>query len=323
MRFSMFCSVLLAFVIGGVNAVAFPAGVYPDRPIRLVVPYTPGGGSDTVARVVSPKMGDAMGRTIIVDNRPGAAGTIGTELVAKAPADGYTLLLADSPFTINTLHKNARYDARKDFIAIGLIATTPYALVVNPSLPVAGLKDFIALAIAQPGKINLGSSGTGGGNHLTGELFKLRTGINLNHVPYKGAGPAIAEVISGQIQAAFASAPGAIPGIRSGRLKPLGVTSAARSRALPEVPTLAELGVKEFGIVNWYGIVAPVGTPPGALKRLHSELGHAVASADVQAQLANTALEPATSSPDRFKQLVDTEIKRWAQVINDAKIKLE
>ena len=324
LRRTIRCCTATLLIASSVHAsAAAAADIYPSRPIRLVVPYTPGGGSDTVARIVSPKMADAVGKTVVVDNRAGAAGTLGTDLVATAPADGYTLLLADTPFTINTLHKNARYDARKTFVPVGLIATTPYVLVINPAVPAATLKDFVALAKAQPGKINLGSSGTGGGNHLTGELFKLRTGINLHHIPYKGAGPAIADVAGGQIQATFASAPGAVPGVKAGRLKPLAVTSAARSGALPDVPTLAEMGVKDLVIVNWYGIVAPAGTPHPAVQRLYAELGNAIALPDVRTRLANAALEPATPAPDQFRQLIDGEIKRWTQIIRDANIQLE
>lgn len=317
------CAAILCIIASTPVTAAGAPNNYPARPVRLVVPYTPGGGSDTVARIVSTKLADAMGKTVVVDNRAGAAGTLGTEIVAKAPADGYTLLLADSPFTINSLHKRARYNAKTTFVPVALIASTPYVLVVNPSVPAATLKEFIALAKAQPGKINLGSSGTGGGNHLTGELFKLRAGINLHHVPYKGAAPAIGDVVAGQIEATFASAPGAVPGLKSGRLRPLAVTSASRSATLPDVPTLAESGIKDFAVVNWYGIVAPAGAPQAAVKRLYDEIADALAVPDVRTRLANAALEPAKPAPDQFRQLIETELKRWAQIINDAKIHLE
>lgn len=317
------CAAILCIIASTPVTAAGAPDNYPARPVRLVVPYTPGGGSDTVARIVSTKLADAMGKTVVVDNRAGAAGTLGTEIVAKAPADGYTLLLADSPFTINSLHKRARYNAKTTFVPVALIASTPYVLVVNPSVPAATLKEFIALAKAQPGKINLGSSGTGGGNHLTGELFKLRAGINLHHVPYKGAAPAIGDVVAGQIEATFASAPGAVPGLKSGRLRPLAVTSASRSATLPDVPTLAESGIKDFAVVNWYGIVAPAGAPQAAVKRLYDEIADALAVPDVRTRLANAALEPAKPAPDQFRQLIETELKRWAQIINDAKIHLE
>lgn len=316
-------AVIFCIIIGTHGAAAVAAESYPARPIRLVVPYPPGGGSDTVARIVSPKIADALGKTVVVDNRPGAAGTLGTAIVASAAADGYTLLLADSPFVINSLHKRARYDARKTFAPVALIAYTPYVLVVHPSVPAATLKEFIALAKAQPGKINLGSSGTGGGNHLTGELFKLRTGVNLHHVPYKGAAPAIADVAAGQIQATFASAPGAVAGVKSGRLRPLAVTSARRSATLPDVPTFGELGLNDFAVINWYGIVAPSGTPHAAVKRVYSEVANAIALPDVRGRLANAALEPVTPAPDQFGRLIDTELKRWAGIIKDANIRLE
>jgi len=319
----LYCIAILCAISFAHTTSAIAVESYPTKSIRLVVPYTPGGGSDTVARIITQKMSDALGKTIVVDNRAGAAGTLGTEIVANAQPDGYTLLLADSPFTINSLHKRARYDAQKSFVPVALIATTPYVLVVNPLLPASTLRDFIALARAQPGKINLGSSGTGGGNHLTGELFKLKAAINLNHVPYKGAGPAIGDVMSGQIQATFASAPGAVVGVRNGRLKPLAVTSATRSSTLPDVPTFAELGFSDFTIVNWYGIMAPAGTPSGPVKRLYEEVTNALGLPDVRARLSSAALEPVIPATDQFRKMLAVELKRWAQVIESANIQIE
>ncbi len=314
-------------VIAGLAIVAsggaFAADAYPSRPIRLVVPYTPGGGSDTVARIVSPKVGDDLGGTIVIDNRPGAAGSIGTGIVANAPADGYTLLLADSPFAINSLSKRARYDAQKSFTAVAMLAFTPYVLVVYPSLPATTLKEFIALAKSQPGKLNMGSSGTGGGNHLTGELFKLKAGVDINHVPYKGAGPAISDVMGGQIQSTFASAPGAVPGIKAGRLRPLAVTSAKRSATLPDVPSLSEQGFSDFAVVNWYGITAPAGTPKAAVSRLYDAVAVALAQSDVKSRLGIAALEAVKPAPGQFTQQIDGELVRWRTIIRDAKVQLE
>jgi tripartite-type tricarboxylate transporter receptor subunit TctC len=307
------------------NAALVTTVSYPTKSIRMIVPYAPGGGSDIVARIVGQKMTDTLGQAIVVDNRPGAAGMLGAELAANAPADGYTLLLADSSFTINSSYytKQVRYDAQKNFVPVALIADTPYLLVVHPSVPAATLKDFIALARAQPGKLNVGSAGNGSGSHLTGELFKLKAGVNLNHIPYKGSGPSTADVVAGQIQATFATAPGAVPFIKAGRLKALVVASPKRSATLPEVPTFVELGFTDIVVTNWYGVTAPAGTPPAVVKRLYDEVGRAIALPEVRDRLASAALEPLTPSPDQFRQLIALELKRWAQVIKDANIQTE
>lgn len=298
---------------------------YPTKPIRMIVPYAPGGGSDIVGRITGQKMTESLGQPVIVDNRPGAAGMLGTEIAAGAPADGYTLLLADSSFTINSSYftKQVRYDARKSFVPVTLIADTPYLLVVHPSVAAASVKDFIALAKAQPGKINVGSGGNGSGSHLTGELFKLKAGVNLNHIPYKGSGPATADVVAGQIQSTFATAPGAVPFIKSGRLKALGVASAKRNAALPDAPTFIESGFGDLVVTNWYGIVAPAGTPAPVVRRLYDEVGRATKLPDVRERLASAALEPVPQSPDQFRALIGVELTRWAQVIRDANIRTE
>lgn len=318
-------AIVLSIACGMYCVPAIAADSYPTKPIRMVVPYAPGGGSDIVARIVGQKMTDTLGQAIVVDNRPGAAGMLGADLAANAAADGYTLLLADSSFTINSSYytKQVHYDARKSFVPVALIADTPYLLVVHPSVPAATLKDFIALAKAQPGKINVGSAGNGSGSHLTGELFKLKAGVNLNHIPYKGSGPSTADVVAGQIQATFATAPGAVPFIKAGRLKALVVASPKRSATLPDVPTFVELGFTDIVVTNWYGVAAPAGTPQSIVKRLYDEIGRAIAQPDVRERLANAALEPVTPSPDQFRQLIGLELKRWAQVIKDAHLQTE
>ncbi len=297
---------------------------YPGKPIRMVVPYAPGGGSDIVGRIVGQRMSESLGQTIVVDNRPGAAGMLGAELAAAAAADGYTLLLADSSYTINASYfKQKRYDAQKSFVPVSLIADTPYILVVHPSVPAATLKEFIALAKAQPGKINVGSAGNGSGSHLTGALFMLKAGVSLNHIPYKGSGPSTADVVAGQIQSTFATAPGAVPFIKAGRLKALVAASAKRSATLPDVPTFVELGFRDIVVTNWYGVVAPAGTSKAVVQKLYNEIGRAIALPDVRERLAGAALEPVTPAPEQFAQLIDAELKRWAQVIKDANIPTE
>jgi len=316
---------IFAFAAALIAASSGAADSYPSKPIRMVVPYAPGGGSDIVARIAGQKMSEALGQTIVVDNRPGAAGMLGADLAAVAPADGYTLLLADSSFTINSSYytKQVHYDAQKSFVPVALVADTPYVLIVHPSVPAKSLAEFIALAKAQPGKINIGSAGNGSGSHLTGELFRLKAGVNFIHIPYKGSGPSTADVVAGQIQATFATAPGAVPFIKAGRLRALVAASPQRSATLPDVPTFVELGFKDIVVTNWYGIVAPAGTPPAAVKRLYDEVGRALATSDVRERLAAVALEPVAQSPDKFRALIAAELARWAQVIRDAKIQTE
>ena len=312
-------------VAGLVVASSAFAQDYPNKPIRLIVPYGAGGGSDFVGRLVGQKLTEQMGQSVVVDNRPGAASLLGTELAARAAPDGYTLLLADSGFTINpAYYKNTKYDPLKDFDPITVVAETPYVLVVNPALPYAGsLAEFIAAAKAQPGKLNIGSAGNGSGTHLSGELFKLRAGLDLAHIPYKSAGAAVADVVSGQIQSSMSSPPAAMTLIRAGRLKVLASAAASRTALLPDVPTFAELGVQGVHVTNWYSVMSVGGTPRPVLKRLHEELTRAIASPDMRERLAAGALEPAPNTPDEFRKMIAAELQRWGQVMKEAGIRQE
>ena len=317
---------LAAFAIAlSLAAAGAVAQDYPNKPIRLIVPFGAGGGSDYVGRLVGQKLTEQMGQTVVVENRPGAASLLGTELAARAAPDGYTLLLADSGFTINpAFYKSTKYDPLKDFDPITVVAETPYLLVVNPALPYAGsLKEFLAAARAQPGTINIGSAGNGSGTHLSGELFKLRAGLNLTHVPYKSAGASVADVVSGQIQSSMSSAPPALPLVKAGRLRILASAAAKRSALLPDVPTFAEAGVADVHVTNWYSVMSVGGTPKPVLKRLHDELMRAIASADMREKLAAGALEPAPNTPEEFRRLVAAELARWAQVMKEAGIRQE
>lgn len=317
---------LAAFAIAiSLAAAGAVAQDYPNKPIRLIVPFGAGGGSDYVGRLVGQKLTEQMGQTVVVENRPGAASLLGTELAARAAPDGYTLLLADSGFTINpAFYKSTKYDPLKDFDPITVVAETPYLLVVNPALPYAGsLKEFLAAARAQPGTINIGSAGNGSGTHLSGELFKLRAGLNLTHVPYKSAGASVADVVSGQIQSSMSSAPPALPLVKAGRLRILASAAAKRSALLPDVPTFAEAGVADVHVTNWYSVMSVGGTPKPVLKRLHDELMRAIASADMREKLAAGALEPAPNTPEEFRRMVAAELARWAQVMKEAGIRQE
>ncbi len=298
---------------------------YPVRPIRLIVPFAAGGGSDFVGRLIAQKLGEQMGQTIVVDNRPGAASLIGTQMAARAAPDGYTLILADSGFTINiAFFKDPKYDALKDFDPVSVIAETPYLLVANPGLSyAANLKEFIAAAKAQPAKLTIGSAGSGSGTHMTGELFRLRAGINMTHVPYKSVGPAISDVVAGQIHSTIATAPVTLPLVKGGRLKILGAAAAQRSKLLPDVPTLAEAGVTDVNVSNWYSVMSVGGTPQPVIKRLHDEMMRAIAAPDMRERLAQSALEPAPNTPEAFRKMVANEVQRWTRVIKDAGIRQE
>lgn len=298
---------------------------YPNRPVRLIVPFAPGGGSDFVGRLIGQRLTDQMGQTVVVDNRPGAASLIGTQIVARAAPDGYTLILADSGFTINmAFFKDPKYDALKDFDPVSVIAETPYILVVNPSLPYVGsIKDFVAAAKAQPAKLTIGSAGSGSGTHMTGELFRLRAGINMTHVPYKSVGPAIADVVGGQIHSTIATAPVSLPLVKAGRLKMLAAASATRSKLLPDVPTLAEGGVPDVNVSNWYSIMSVGGTPRNVVKRLNDEIHRAVSAPDFRERLAASALDPAANTPEQFRKMVEAEIVRWKGVVKSAGIRQE
>jgi tripartite-type tricarboxylate transporter receptor subunit TctC len=306
-------------------ATGAPAQEYPSKPIRLIVPFGAGGGSDYVGRLVGLKLTEQMGQTVVVDNRPGAASLVGTEIAMRAAPDGYTLLLADAGFTINiAYYRKAKYDALKDFDPVSVVGEAPYLLVVSPGLPYSGsLKDYIAAAKAQPGRINLGSAGNGSGTHFSGELFKLRAGVTITHVPYKSAGASVADVVGGQIQSTMTSPPPALALAKAGRLRILAQATAKRTALLSDIPTFEEGGVTGVHVTNWYSVMSIGGTPRPVLKRLHDELMRAIAALDTRERLAAGALEPAPTTPAEFRKKIEGELRRWAAVVKDAGIKQE
>ena len=301
------------------------AADYPDKPIRMVVPWSPGGGSDVSGRIIAAKLTEALGQQVVVDNRPGAAGNIGTAITAKAPADGYTVLLADTGFSTGiSLYKDAGYHPIKDFAPVSLAAITPIIAVVHPSVKATSVSELIALAKAEPGKLNYGSGGTGGSVHLAGEMFLLRTGTKMIHVPYKGSGPAAVDLAGGVVQVMFATAPAVMPLIRGNRLRPLGVASNARSVFLPDVPTMKEAGVADFVADNWYGVLVPTGTPKPVIERLQREIAKAVVQQDAKDRFFGAGLESRPSKTSlEFGAFVENDVARWATVIKQANIKLE
>ena len=297
---------------------------YPSKPVRIIVPFTPGGGTDVIGRVLAQKLSAALGQQFIVDNRPGAAGRIGGELVAKAPPDGYTLLFAGSSVMVTApaLYTKLGYEVPKDFAPISFVASTAYVLVVHPSVPVRSVRDFIALAKRSPGKLTYASSGTGGPAHLSGELFTILAGVKMVHVPYKGSSPGATSVIAGETDAMFSNLVPALPMIRSSRLRALGITSARGSSILPDVPPMAA-SLPGFDVEQLYGLVAPAGTPRDIVRRLNSETAKAVQSADMKAKLVADGSEPLLSTPEEFEKRLVAEIAKWSKVIKTAGIKEE
>ncbi|MEO8279661.1 MAG: tripartite tricarboxylate transporter substrate binding protein [Ideonella sp.] len=298
---------------------------YPDKTIRLIVPYPPGGFTDILGRIIANELQSGLGQTVIVDNKGGGGSTIGTALVARAPADGYTLLLVAPDFAINESLMESRltYDARKDFTPVIRAAWSPMVLVTNPSLPVKNVSELIALAKAQPGKINFASGGVGTGSHLALELFKARAGVNLVHVPYKGNGPASTDLLGGQVAGMYLQYAVAKPFIASGRLRVLATPSGKRSPAMPDVPTIAESGLPGFDVEPWFGIVAPAGTPPAVVNRLNAEIAKVMQQPGVREKLAAVGAVPSLSTPQEFATFIDTEVTRWADVVKASGAKVE
>jgi len=302
-------AVLAGLAAVGMNANAQP---YPAKPIRLVVPYTPGAGTDTIARILAQKAGESLGQQVVIDNRPGAGGTIGTEIVAKAPADGYTLLFAPTSHAINPgIYPKLGYD------------TLPVVLAVEPSVPATSVRELVALAKSKPGQLTMASSGNGTVFHLTGELFKDAAGINIVHVPFKGGAPAVAALLGGQVNMTFETSVTLLPHIRSGKLRALGVASPRRIALLPDVPTLAESGFPNLLAENWYGLYAPAGTPKEVIARLYAELDRAIHSPDVREKLAQQGAEIRENTPEQTAVFLRSEMVKWAKVIKDSGAKVD
>lgn len=308
-----------ALASGAVHAQAYPA-----KPVRVIVSYAPGGATDIVARLVAQKLTESMGRPFIIDNVTGAGGVIGDSQAARATPDGYTLLGTSSSFSINpAVVAQLPFDPVKSFAPVALVARAPFVLVVHPSLPAKSVKELIALAKAHPDKLNFASAGQGTAVHLTGELFNSMAGVKMTHIPYKGSGPALIDLLSGQVQLTFANVLSSRGYIEAGRLRALAVSSAKRSTVLPELPTVAEAGVPGYGTGSWYGYLAPAGTPQPIVQRLNAEINKAIKSPDMAKRLANDGAEPAGGPPEEFGEFVAREIARWRKVVNDRGIRVQ
>jgi tripartite-type tricarboxylate transporter receptor subunit TctC len=289
---------------------------YPTKPVRLVVGFTPGGGVDINARLLAPKLTEYLGQQVIVDNRPGAGTNIANEFVARAAPDGYTILVNTAAVVINmSLYKKVNYDALKDFAPISIFSQSPNILTVHPSLPVKSVKDLVALAKSKPGAMNYSSAGSGTTQHLTGELFKLRTGTNIVHVPYKGTAPSLTALLGGEVEMTFANIPAISAHVKAKRLRALANAGTKRSDQLPDVPIMREAGIKGVEVVVWYGVLAPAGTPREVINVLASSIAKAARSPDTRQRLIDQGAEPVGNSPEEFSKMLREELTRWAEVV--------
>lgn len=312
---------VLTFVLLATVCAAPPvtAQSYPARPVRLIVASSPGSGVDIVARIVAQKLPAGLGQQVIVDNRAGAGANLGAEIVAKSPADGYTLLMGTPAHAINvSLYSGLNYDLVRDFAPVSLVSTGQYVVIVHPSLPVRTIKELIALARSKPGDLAYGSAGPGNSTHLGGELFSSMAKIKLLHVPYKGSGPALIDLIGGQLQLMFANITAGLPHIRTNRVRALAVTGPKRSAQAPDLPTVAEAGLPGYAVTSYFGVLAPAGTPAAIIGRLNAEIVKAAHAADVRVSLANEGAEAIGSTPEEFAAYIRAEIPKWATAVKTA-----
>ena len=316
---------LISILVASVVDMGAQAQSWPSRPIRFIVPFPPGGGTDVNARIMAPRLTAALGQQVVVENRPGAGGMLGAELVAKSAPDGYNMVIATiGPIAINpSLYSKMTYDPAKELAAVSITGEVPNGLVVHPTLPAKSVKELIALAKQRPRELNYGSSGPGAGDHLAGEMLNVMAGIRMTHVPYKGGPPAMVDLMSGNIQLIFATLATGMPYIRAGRVRTLAVASAQRFALLPDVPTVAEAGVPGFAINNWAGVFVAGGTPRPIIERLNSEIVKALAPPDVRQKLLEMGLVAGTNTPEQFTSYIQAETVRWARVVKDAGIKLD
>jgi tripartite-type tricarboxylate transporter receptor subunit TctC len=313
----LICALPLLVAPGAASAQA-----YPSKAVRLIVPFAAGGSTDIIARTVAQRLNETWGQTVLVDNRPGGSTVIGTDVVAKAAPDGYTLLVTPAPFTIvPSLIPKLPYDPAKDFEPVTLINTTPLVIVTHPGVPAKSVKELIALAKKKPGALNYGSSGAGGSNHLAGELFNAMTGVKMVHIPYKGNAPALTDLVGGHVDVVFNGLTSAMPLIKSGKLRALAVTSIARAGALPEMPTLDELGLKGFQAVAWNGLSAPARTPKDVIARINTDVLKVLRSPELVERLKAEGSDPVGNSPEQYAGFLRDEIAKWAKVIKFAGIK--
>jgi tripartite-type tricarboxylate transporter receptor subunit TctC len=308
---------LPAFLLAIVTAAAL-AQSYPSRPVRMVIPLSPGGFADVPGRILAARLSAALGYNVFVENRPGAGGTIGADFVAKSPPDGHTLLFTGTPHVISAwVYKKLPYEPLKDFEPVALVASGPYVLVVNPQLGVHSVRELVALAKAQPGKIDYASSGNGSAQHLVSALFASMAGIELNHVPYKGSGPAMQDLLAGEVKVSFAGIPNVLPHVKAGRLRALAVSTPQRSADLPEVPTVAQAGVPGYEATLWLNLAAPAGTPADIVQRLYVETGKALKDAELQSAFRAAGVAPTLMAPQELAAFMRAEYEKWGKVVRE------
>jgi tripartite-type tricarboxylate transporter receptor subunit TctC len=316
---------LIALVLCSLFVVAAGAqDAYPSRPVRFILPFPPGGGTDILGRVIAEQLSASLGQPVVTENRGGAGGNVGAEAAAHSAPDGYTIVLVAPSLAISpSLYSKLNYDPVKDLAPIGLVATVPNVMITNPAVEAKNLQEFIALARSRPGAMNYGSGGAGTSNHLAGELFNIVTGAKLVHVPYKGVNLAMQGILAGEIQLVFIGIPAALPHIKAGKLRALALVAPQRSPALPEVPTVAEAGLKDFEVTTWYGIMTPAGTPRPIVSRLNAELVKIMHTPEVKERLAGMATDPLTSTPEEFAAYLKQEIAKWGDVVRKANLKAD
>jgi tripartite-type tricarboxylate transporter receptor subunit TctC len=319
----MFARIVLAVLAASLAATAAQAQTWPSKPVRFVVPFPPAGATDILARIMAEKLSGPFGQSVVVENRPGAAGNVGTEFVAKSPPDGYTILQLTVAQSISaTLYEKLNYGLEKDLIPVAMIALVPNVMIVNPSVPAKSVAEFIALARSRPGRINFASSGSGTSIHMSAEMFKMLTGVNIVHIPYKGSGPALADLMGGQVDVMFDNLTSSIGLIRSGKLSALAVTTSTRYQELPDVPTVQET-VPGYEATAWFGIVAPAGTPREVVMRINGEVNRALAHADVKEKLAQQGALARSWTPEEFGSFIHNEVVKWAKVVKASGAKVE
>ncbi len=297
---------------------------YPSKPIRFILPFPPGGGTDILGRIIAERMAADLGQPVVIENRGGAGGNVGAESAAHSPPDGYTIVLVAPSLAISpSLYAKLNYDPVKDFAPVSLVGSVPNVMVINPQVPARNLAEFIALAKSKPGGMNFGSGGPGTSNHLAGELFNIEAGVKLVHVPYKGVNLAMNDVVGGQVQMVVIGIPAALPFIQSGRLRALAVVAPKRLAQLPDVPTAAQAGLPDYDVTTWYGVLAPAGTPKPIIARLNAELDRVMHAPDLQARFAATGTEPRTTTPEEFGAFIRQEMDRWGKVVRQAGLKAD
>jgi tripartite-type tricarboxylate transporter receptor subunit TctC len=319
-----FIKAVASAAILGLATGAAAQGDYPRQVVRMVVPYPPGGTTDILGRVISEKLGERLKQNVIVENRPGAGGNIGVGAVAKAPADGHTLVFTavTTPAIALSMHSSLTYDLRKDLVPVAVVGSVPFVLVVANKVPAKSVKELLALAQREPGTLNFGSAGVGTTAHMSGELFKSVAAINIVHVPYKGNGPALADLMGGHLQMMFDFLPSAVPHIKEGKMRPLVVSSPKRSAALPDVPTATEAGVPAWEVLSYFGVLAPAQTPKAVIDRLNAELNHIAGLPDIKQRYAREGVEPAAETVEWARDYLEREITRWAKVVKAAGLRV-